>query len=308
MNKPKVAIIMSTYNGENYLREQIDSLLQQEGVEVSIFVRDDCSQDTTLEILESYADSLIFVKNDGLNLGVGNSFMEALYQAGIDYDYYAFCDQDDIWLPEKLFEAIKTIDNIETQKPMLYCSNQTLVDQEARVIGLRHQQLINVSSLQILTNNLVTGCTMVWNKPLQTALIAKERRPSSDLLNVRIHDVWVAMVASLIGEIIYDTDAFIYYRQHENNVVGVKKENIYINWCKKLRNKSKRNGRSLLATELIEKFEDMMESTILSDLKILSGYQRDFSSKVALIRNSRLFSLSNESKWAIRLKIIFNLI
>ncbi|MBF0819541.1 glycosyltransferase family 2 protein [Streptococcus acidominimus] len=306
MNKLKIAIIMSTYNGENYLREQLESLLQQEGMEVSIFVRDDGSQDATLEILEAYKDNLTLVKNNGLNLGVGNSFMEALYQAGIEYDYYAFCDQDDVWLPNKLLQAVESIGCIP--KPILYCSNQLLVNQDLEQLGLRHQHTLDTSSLQILNDNRVTGCTMVWNRSLQTVLIEKERRPSSALLKVRIHDVWVAMVASLIGEIIYDSNALIYYRQHEHNVVGVKKENIYLNWCKKLRNKSKRNGRSLLAKELVEKFEDLIGGTILSDLKIVSNYQRNFSSKVVLMRNSHLFSFSNESKWAIRLKIIFNLI
>ncbi|MBF0786617.1 MULTISPECIES: glycosyltransferase family 2 protein [unclassified Streptococcus] len=306
MKKPTVAIIMSTYNGENYLREQIESLLQQERVEVSIFVRDDGSQDTTLEILESYKEHLIFVKDGGQNRGVGNSFMEALYQAGLEYDYYAFCDQDDVWLPNKLLQAIEMIGSIP--KPTLYCSNQLLVNQDLEQIGLRHQRTLDTSSLQILNDNLVTGCTMVWNQALQELLHHSPNRPSSELLTVRIHDVWVAMVASAVGEILYDSNAFIYYRQHEQNVVGVRKENIYVNWYKKLRNKSKRNGRSLLAQEVVEKFEDMMGEPLLSELKIVSAYQRNFLSKLALIRNSHIFSLSNESKWALRLKIIFNLI
>lgn len=306
MKKPTVAIIMSTYNGENYLREQIESLLQQEEVEVSIFVRDDGSQDTTLEILESYKEHLIFVKDDGQNLGIGNSFMEALYQAGLEYDYYAFCDQDDVWLPNKLLQAVEMIGSIP--KPTLYCSNQLLVNQDLEQIGLRHQRTLDTSSLQILNNNLVTGCTMVWNKELQAVLIDPKRRPSSALLNVRIHDVWVAMVASIVGEILYDSNAFIYYRQHEQNVVGAKKENIYKNWYKKLRNKSKRNGRSLLAKEIVEKFGDVVERTLLSDLTRISDYRRNCSSKVALMRNSHLFSASSESRWAIRFKILFNLI
>ncbi|MBF0777816.1 glycosyltransferase family 2 protein [Streptococcus cuniculi] len=306
MARKRVAVIMSTYNGENYLREQIESLVQQEGVEIRIFVRDDGSQDRTPEILASYKEHLAVIENEGQNLGVGNSFMETLYQAGTEYDYYAFCDQDDVWLPNKLLEAVESIGN--TPKPTLYCSNQTLVRKDLEPIGLRHAQPINTSSLQILNDNPVTGCTMVWNRELQEILHQPKNRPSRDVLKVRIHDVWVAMVASTVGDIIYDTSSYIYYRQHEHNVVGVRKENIYVNWYKKFRDKSKRNGRSLLAKEIVEKFSDRIGEGTLSDLKIVSGYQRNFSAKMALIRHSHLFSLSNESKWAIRAKILLNLI
>lgn len=306
MARKRVAVLMSTYNGENYLREQIDSLVQQEGVETSIFVRDDGSQDRTLEILASYKDHLVVMENEGQNLGVGTSFMETLYQAGTEYDYYAFCDQDDVWFTDKLLQAIENIGSSQT--PTLYCSNQTLVNQDLEEIGLRHAQPINTASLQILNDNPVTGCTMVWNQALQELLHQPKNRPSHDVLKVRIHDVWVAMVASTVGDIIYDPNSYIYYRQHEHNVVGVRKENLYANWYKKLCNKSKRNGRSLLAKEIVEKFSDKIEDTTLSDLKIVSDYQRSFSSKMALIRNNHLFSLSNEPKWAIRLKILLNLI
>ncbi|MHC5923958.1 glycosyltransferase, partial [Streptococcus pyogenes] len=91
----KVAVAMSTYNGEKYLKEQLDSLFEQKKVDLTLFVRDDLSTDKTVEILSQYNGKLIRVDNNSTNLGVGCSFMETLYRVGTDFDYFAFCDQDD---------------------------------------------------------------------------------------------------------------------------------------------------------------------------------------------------------------------
>ena len=99
----KVAILMSTYNGEKYLDEQIGSILAQEGVDVTLYIRDDGSSDRTAEIIKYYCKRYHNVSfTQGENLGVGNSFMQLVYDAKDVYDYYAFADQDDIWLRDKL--------------------------------------------------------------------------------------------------------------------------------------------------------------------------------------------------------------
>lgn len=302
----QVAVIISTYNGEQFIEQQLNSLFNQLDVQLTIFVRDDCSSDSTQDILRRYSDKITLIENTGSNLGVGNSFMESLYTVGDSFDFYAFCDQDDIWLENKLFTAVSKI--LEKTVPALYCSNQTLVDKDLNVIGERYKSDPNTSYLQILNNNKLTGCTMVWNKELQKVLIDPENRPSYKLLNVRIHDVWVAMVASVIGIIVYDPKSYILYRQHENNVVGVRTESIWYIWRKKLFDPKKRNGRSLLATEVVDRFQSQMSSEITSDLYYFKNYQNSIKDKFLLFRSDYLFKYSNESKWSIWLKIIFNLV
>ena len=116
----KVAILMSTYNGEKYLDEQIGSILAQEGVDVTLYIRDDGSSDRTAEIIKYYCKSYHNVSfTQGENLGVGNSFMQLVYDAKDVYYYYAFADQDDIWLPEKIKMAADKIK--ESKRPLLYC-------------------------------------------------------------------------------------------------------------------------------------------------------------------------------------------
>ena len=131
----RVLVIMSTYNGEKYVREQINSILMQKNVEVSVLVRDDGSTDGTLEVINGLQDDRITVLN-GENMGCEASFFELLMHCK-GYEYYAFSDQDDIWLEDKLARAIGMIGSSDT--PVLYCSNQMLVDGKGNEIGLRHQ-------------------------------------------------------------------------------------------------------------------------------------------------------------------------
>ena len=105
----RVAVLMSTYNGERYLKEQIDSILDQEGVDTALYIRDDESADQTVQIIEEYRKKypgkIHLLK--GRNKGPGRSFMELVYKVPDDYDYYAYSDQDDIWLTDKLEEGIR---------------------------------------------------------------------------------------------------------------------------------------------------------------------------------------------------------
>lgn len=300
----RVAVLMSTYNGEKYLKEQIDSILAQKGVDVTLYIRDDCSSDGTIDIIKGYVKrykNAVLILGD--NLGVGNSFMQLVYDCPDDYEYYAFADQDDIWLKEKLKSAISKI-GAETQ-PVLYCSNQLLVDKELKTLGMRYTGALNTSYKQILFSNQFAGCTMVWNNSLHKILCDENRRPSTMLLKNRIHDVWVAMVASVVGFIIYDENSYILYRQHENNVVGVKKESITKEWIEKIRRKDLRNGRSKLAMEIYSKFADIMidDKEMKDTLELCATYKDSWKNKINLLRNKEL----RTNEFLYNMKILFNL-
>lgn len=302
-----VAVLMSTYNGEKYLKEQIDSILKQEAVNIHLFVRDDGSNDKTIEIIKNYMKkqgNITFLK--GKNVGVGNSFMNLLYQAGNRFDYYAFSDQDDVWFPFKINMAIEKIG--QQNRPILYTSNQILVDKKLNKIGLRYKQKPDVSYTQIICQNKLTGCTMVWNKALQMFLFDPKRRPTKELLANRIHDVWVAMVASVIGKIIYDKNGYILYRQHENNVVGIRKTNIIIQWINKIKNPNQRNGRSMLCKEIVLKYTDLIISKeTLIKIKEFAYYTDNLKFKVNLLKDNSVINYSGETPMGFKLKILFNL-
>ncbi len=303
----KVAVLMSTYNGEKYLREQIDSILAQRDVDVTLFIRDDGSADCTIEIIKKYQRGNSSIKlNIGKNVGVGNSFLQLVYDAGDGFDYYAFSDQDDVWMPEKTYKAINKIN--EKEDPCLYCSNQTLIDQSGSIIAVRRKKPIHQDPLSILCNNEVTGCTMLWNKALYCLLADRKRRPSQELLKIRIHDVWVAMVASVVGEIYYDEKAYINYRQHENNVVGVKKGSLLKEWKKKISNPELRNGRSLLAKEVYDKYNDFITDDAVNSMLVkCRNYKMSLKSKILLFKDIDVQRCSNESKIMYGMKIFLNL-
>lgn len=297
-----VAVLMSTYNGERFLKEQVDSVLKQEQVNVKLYVRDDNSQDKTKQILNQYGNRIeVFY---GENLGVGNSFMDILYKSGLQYDYYAFCDQDDIWMPRKTIAAINKLKKLEG--PGLYCSNQKLVDKDMNMLEMRHKKILDVSYMQILCNNQISGCTMVWNRNLQKILLTQNTRPSSELLNKRIHDVWVSMVASVKGMIIYDRDSFIYYRQHENNVVGAKiqtKKEIFKEQIKKLFGQKPKNGRSALAKEIVSLFPEVGEKYPLLEI---CAYPNKIRNKRKLIfARNEIISHTGESSLTFIFKVLF---
>ena len=303
----QVAVLMSTYNGEKYVVDQMDSIRAQKGVGIDLYIRDDGSSDRTLDTLEEYAKkySNIFIQK-GDNIGVGNSFMSLVYAVRSNYDYFAFADQDDIWLEAKVQTAIHSIE--KTTSPALYVSNQTLVDKDLEVLGSRFSSAPSTEFRQILCQNKVSGCTMVWNRCLQDLLSDPARRPSKQLLANRIHDVWVAMTAAVTGEIIYDSDSYILYRQHQDNVVGVKKTNIIRQWMRKIVNIEEQNGRSKLAKETVKAFEDcIQDADILSTLKTYGFYRHDPVRKKQLLHDKSMVQYSGEKRGMFRLKVLLNL-
>jgi rhamnosyltransferase len=297
----KAAVLMSTYNGEKYIVEQIESIFRQKNIDIELYIRDDGSKDNTLNIIGQYDKIHLF---KGENIGVGNSFMELVYSVSDGYDYYAFSDQDDIWDDMKLFEAVAMLN--KTGKH-LYGSNQMLVDKTGKELGLRYQigKDINIDTNAILNQNHVSGCTMVFDNYLKRIL--SEKRPSRELLENRIHDVWVAMVSSLTGGMVYDGRSFIKYRQHDDNVVGAYSggfaQDIKIK-IKKILDKSQRNGRSILAREIVRLFGDECKDNKLINA---SADAKKFNNKLWLLRNmNKVLEYSGETRIGLGLKVIFN--
>ena len=167
----KVAILLSTYNGEKYLREQIDSILNQTYTNFELIVRDDGSKDKTVEIIKEYiekSDKEITLI-EGKNLGFIKSFFDLLKRG--DADYYAYADQDDIWLPNKIELAVKSLDALDQSKPNMAFSNVDYYDTEMNFIGNGDSKNKKPSFLNSLYECINQGMTMVINKTAREYII-----------------------------------------------------------------------------------------------------------------------------------------
>jgi glycosyltransferase involved in cell wall biosynthesis len=214
--RPRVAVLLSTYNGEPFLRAQLDSLAAQGGVSVEVFARDDGSSDNTVEVLRSYAHlwpSLAFCERNK-NLGPAASFLEIMRTVPGDFDYYAFSDQDDVWLTDKLERASRKLIDVAGERPGLYCSSSICVDRDLRPLG---ETLLRGSGRfeEIIFANITGGNTMVMNA--SAANLIRSQTPGSGII---MHDWWCILVISALGIVICDEKPTIFYRQHQNNVFG----------------------------------------------------------------------------------------
>lgn len=210
---PIVCVLMSTYNGSTYLNEQIDSILQQDGVEVKLIVRDDGSTDGTQQLLSDYAQRGLLTWQQGENLGPARSFMRMLAEAP-ECQYYAFADQDDIWHCDKLQQATQRLGEA-AEGPAMYHSQTLLVDSNLNPLP-RQIAKDNLGTFgESLVYKFVAGCTIVMNHALR--LLAERYEPQQ----LYMHDTWIYSLCLLVGgTVCYDPESHISYRQHEANAVG----------------------------------------------------------------------------------------
>ncbi|HFI0234610.1 TPA: glycosyltransferase family 2 protein [Streptococcus suis] len=216
----KVNILMSTYNGERFLAEQIESILAQTFQDWTLLIRDDGSTDKTCDIISSFCeqDSRIrFINKDvKQNLGVIASFHAVLTEEAADY--YFLCDQDDVWLPDKmqvcLDEAVKHPQDL----PVMVYMDLKVVDENLRVLNesmIRSQSHhANTQLVQELTENTVTGGVAMFNHALAQLWQGDE--------TIIMHDWYLALLASALGKLIYIDQPGELYRQHGNNVLGAR--------------------------------------------------------------------------------------
>ena len=253
---PKVIIMMSTYNGEKYLAEQIESILKQTEKDFILKIHDDGSTDGTLSVIRKYTDmdNRIQVDNSG-HKGYPKCFFDLMENAG-EAKYYAFSDQDDVWMPEKIEKAIEKIKN--EVEPTLYGSKKIIVNENLKEIEKDTEQ--NPGMIYaFLCKNELSGCTMVYNAKLQNILL-KHIPDRNDLY----HDSWIYKVAIVTGKIIIDKNAYILYRQHGSNTVGATHKGLrlcfeklgrFVFSIRKYKNGAYSNG---YAKEILTGYRDIM--------------------------------------------------
>ena len=276
-----VLILLSTYNGSKYLKEQINSILLQQDVKCSLLVRDDGSHDGTVKLLHDieldYKNRIKII--EGENEGVYNSFSALVKYASQEcpqYDYYAFSDQDDIWLPDKIKSAVNMLSPLSKSKPLVYCSNSTMINKDGKKIKnlwREHEPVLNKN--RILFVNYAQGCTMVFNK------LALDMYCERAYKLGKLHDYMLALIGIYYGEMVYDENSYLLYRQHEGNVVGGNKKKY--NRIQTLKNlllyDSKRNE---FCHGILEHFQDInIEDT--NRIKRVANYRNNIISKLRLL-------------------------
>lgn len=229
-NLTAVAVLLTTYNSEQFLNELIESILGQDNSDWTLFISDDGSGDGTGEILNFYVknnkDKVVFIDFPEKNTGASLSFERLLRR--IDSSYYMFCDHDDVWLPNKIslsLSAMKAAE-LELQRiPVLVHTDLTVVDHQLNIIdrsfsaysGINPEKFVNNTFLSVA--NCVTGCTIMLNDPAKKIILPV---PNSSIM----YDWWIALNVVQKGKIIYIPEQTVLYRQHDKNVIGAKKAGI----------------------------------------------------------------------------------
>lgn len=223
----KVAILMSTYNGEKYIDEQISSIQKQTFKSWHLYVRDDGSTDNTKEIVRRYSkhDSRIVLVESNENLRPARSFLKLLND--VDADYYFFCDQDDYWLKTKLSTMLNEIKKYDNSIPQLVYCNLKCVNQDLEPSDYDFDNLIGtISGVNRFIGNDIPGCVMVINEAAKR--VVTQNKPNYK--NIEMHDWWIALIVEVFGEIHFLNQRLIYYRQHGDNAIGAgaaKRGNIF---------------------------------------------------------------------------------
>lgn len=224
-NKKKIAILIATYQGEEYLNQQLDSLLRQSNQDWTAYLHDDGSKDGTQQIIKlyctKYPDKFIEITGDSCGSAKHNFIF---LTKKVESDFYMYCDQDDIWMENKICDTYKKM--IEIDDPDIPCLVHTDLSVVAKDLSVISRSMAQYQGLKCnkqelsrtLIQNVVTGCTMMINRCLRDKMIM-----SCNWDCIIMHDWWASLIAVAFGKIAYLNQPTILYRQHGDNSVGAKR-------------------------------------------------------------------------------------
>ena len=287
-------VLLSTYNGEKYLPELLDSVMAQKDVFIDVLARDDGSKDKTVEILKKYDCVQVYT---GENLKQAKRFLDLILTANASYDYYALCDQDDVWKPDKVISAIEHIK--ASNKPTLYSSAVEVVDRDLNFIRKSFTDNSFKDPLYDILTYGTPGCTFVFNKALMQKL--KEYKPTT----ISMHDSWISFVCLAVNGLFYsDHEAYILYRQHDANVLGAQRHSLKDMLAGIIKNKNVL--RSDMAKEILKGYSYGMSPKTKEAICVFAEYKENFRYKMRILRLP--YKKEKTSKRAfekIKLRILF---
>src|SRR5580692_3834219 len=216
---PDIAILLCTYNGARFLPAQLASLADQSFTDWRLFVSDDGSSDETLAIVSEHKDRLgtapVDIRN-GPRQGFVKNFLSLACDPSLTFDYYAYCDQDDVWERDKLARAVERLSSRPPHIPAMYCSRTMLIDQDGRTLGYSRAYRRKPRFHNALVQSIASGNTIVLNEAARRLLMVC----GSDA-KVPSHDWWsYLLISSAGGEVYYDQVPQVQYRMHGENVIG----------------------------------------------------------------------------------------
>lgn len=287
-------VLLSTYNGEKYLPELLDSVMAQKDVLIDVLARDDGSKDKTVEILKKNDRVQVYT---GDNLKPAKSFLDLILKADASYDYYARCDQDDVWKADKVISAIEHIK--DSNKPTLYSSAVEVVDRDLNFIRKSFTDNSFKDPLYDILTYGTPGCTFVFNKALMQKL--KEYKPTT----ISMHDSWISFVCLAVNGLFYsDHEAYILYRQHDANVLGAQRHSLKDTLAGIIKNKNVL--RSDMAKEILIGYSYGMSPKTKEAFCAFAEYKENFRYKMRILRLP--YKKEKTSKRAfekIKLRILF---
>lgn len=280
----KNIVLLSTYNGEKYLKDQLDSLLSQSVMPSKIFIRDDGSTDSTKEIIIDYCQrkKRLFKVDFGENIGVTKSFFSLINDAPKG-DYYFLCDQDDVWFDYKIERANEVLSKYDNTIPTLYIGRFILTDEKLKKIDY---DLPKVYSYTDFCHSLMyhsgSGNTFCFNEA------ARKEIMKFDFKNCKygLHDSLIHKIIAMKGKVIVDDFKSLYYRQHGDNLIGIKSFSLE-DITDKIRNFTSgrsKNYRSLVASEILDNYHGSIDTDKFTKLVMLSSYTYDRQMKHRLLR------------------------
>lgn len=308
----KVLVLLSAYEGEQYLEEQLKSLDTQEGVDVHLLVRDDGSPNRgTLDCVRSFRPNRMKVDcMEGENVGFALSFSllvkEAFERYG-PYDYYAFCDQDDVWLKDKLAIAADMLEAqasvLSPDTPLLYCSNATLTDQDLNPTGqfYRTPARVRRDKPTALLQTGCIGCTAVFN--YAALKMYATHLPKGSFY---AHDFLMYQMCMYLGHVVYDSDSHILYRQHAANQIGAKD---FLGRMRARLDYRKHAGTLENQCRLfLDLYKEELSEEDIKTVSLVAFYRDSLRSKLTLLSDKRIRYGSAESNFFYFLKVLFGVL
>ena len=298
----KIAILMSTFNGQDYLDEQLESLYNQTIKDnIVVYIRDDGSSDDTLNIIQRWSKKMNIVLYKGENSGPALSFWMLFMDSNIQADFYAFCDQDDIWDSDKVEVAVNSLKLNEEAD--LYACNCRIIDEFGEIINKKRI----VSELdpcieKLFVSGCTQGCSMVFTDKLRC--VVKKMK----LQCIPMHDIVLMLHAVCMGKIIWDSVPHFSYRVHSKNVVAKGNKTFYqkINTTINNWKNSSKNSMSDVANELLKNNNHLTKAD-REYLMCISSYKVSFNKKLKIMFNKRIRRLPKRLLNSYRFRILFNL-
>lgn len=294
--KNRVAILLSTYNGEKFIASQIESILNQIDCEIDIYVRDDGSTDKTTQLLREYQKlhPNIYL-TEGNNVGYKQSFFSLIFSVS-GYDYYAFSDQDDIWLETKVSAAIEFLS--QTNEEALYACKKIYVDENLQPLQLEDKSLPLNLDYGFFRGG-ICGCTMVWNNTLHSIL--QEFKPRQ---NFKSHDDYLRCLAIAIGAKTYlDETPHILYRRHSTNQSLLPNERLKRLFTKGLSAFGSRKDLKLICKDISEGYSNLVTPDAAEMLQDILAND-SLHSRLSLIKSSHIKTVPSYEEALLKLLIL----